>query len=234
MIFDLHCHTRFGSACSYMTPEEMVQRAARVGLDGVCITEHDIPWDREAARRLSDRFGILVVGGMEISTTVGEVLVYGLHEPVFDVQNIADLRRRVNRFEGFMVAAHPFRGAASLMRYASGQGVVLKTEEALRMPVFDFVDAMEVFNGMSPQWEIDLCSRVCDLLPIQGTGGSDCHNVRSVGGCVTVLNDRVSTEEGFIAQMRSGRYHAFHRLLNLRHPGNGEEKATPGRQPDAR
>ena len=33
MIFDLHCHTRFGSACSYMTPEEMVQQAVKVGLD---------------------------------------------------------------------------------------------------------------------------------------------------------------------------------------------------------
>ena len=51
MIMDIHCHTRYGSSCSYMSPEEMLQQAVQVGLDGLCITEHDIPWDRDAIKK---------------------------------------------------------------------------------------------------------------------------------------------------------------------------------------
>ena len=123
-----------------------------------------------------------------------------------------------------MVAAHPFRGARSFVGWDAGEGLVLKTEEAARLPVFEFVDAMEVFNGMAPEWEIDLSSRVCDMLPIGGTGGSDCHNVNTVGQCVTILEEEVTTEAAFIGQMRSGNYRALHRILDRHYPKNGLEQ----------
>lgn len=234
MIFDMHCHTRYGSSCSYMSPEEMVRQAVRVGLDGVCITEHDLPWDREATRRLSDQFGILVIGGMEVSTAYGEVLVWGLHESIFDVQDIHDLRRRVDRARGVMVAAHPFRGAHSLVHWDPVEGVVPKIDEALRLPIFALVDAMEVFNGMAPHWELDLSSAVCDHLPMMGTGGSDAHNVKAVGDCVTILDQRVATEEEFFEEIRASRYRAQHRLIGRHYPDNGTGSPSVPRKAHAR
>jgi hypothetical protein len=201
-----------------MSPAEMVQQAIKVGVDGICITEHDIPWDRDATRRLSDQFGILVIGGMEVSTAYGEVLVWGLHESVLDVQDIHDLRRRVDQAGGFMVAAHPFRGAQAFVRWDPAEGLVPKVDEALRLPIFELVDAMEVFNGMAPDWELDLCSAVCDNLPIMGTGGSDAHNVESVGSCLTVLDEWVTTEEKFFEEIRASRYCAQHRLIGRYYP----------------
>jgi predicted metal-dependent phosphoesterase TrpH len=221
MTFEMHCHTRHGSSCSYMTPEELVEQAVRVGLDGVCITEHDLPWDRSATEQLSDRFGILVIGGMEISTEFGEVLVWGLHESVFDVKDIHDLRSRVDRAGGVMVAAHPFRGAHSLVRWDPVEGLVTKLDQAVRLPIFGVVDAMEVFNGMAPDWELDLSAAACDRLPIMGTGGSDAHNVDTVGECVTVLENRVATEEAFCEEIKNGRYRAQHRLIGRYYPANG-------------
>jgi predicted metal-dependent phosphoesterase TrpH len=221
MIVDLHCHTRHGSSCSYMSPEDMVEKAVKVGLAGLCITEHEIPWDRDATRRLSDKFGILVIGGMEVSTAYGEVLVLGLDEPIFDVQDIHDLRGRVDRAEGVMVAAHPFRGAHGLVRWDSTDGVVLNLEEAMRRPIFEVVDAIEVFNGMATEWEIDLCSAVCDNLPIMGAAGSDAHNVESVGDCVTILDNKVDSEEAFLQEMRQRRYLAHCRVRNRFYPNNG-------------
>jgi len=208
-----------------MSPEEMVKQAVKIGLDGICITEHDIPWDRDAAKHLSDQFGILVIGAMEVSTNYGEVLVWGLHEPVFDVPDIHELRRLVKKTDGFMVAAHPFRGARSFVGWDPTDGLILKTDEALQLPVFEFVDAMEVFNGMAPDWEIELCRQVCDRLPIMATGGSDSHNVESVGECVTVLHKRVTTEEEFIEEMRSGKHHARHRLLDRSYPAYPDNAA---------
>ena len=40
MIIDLHVHTTLGSADSIIDPGELVEIAQKVGLDGVCITEH--------------------------------------------------------------------------------------------------------------------------------------------------------------------------------------------------
>lgn len=234
MIFDMHCHTRYGSSCSYMFPEEMVRQAVKVGLDGICITEHDLPWDRNATRRLSEQFGILVIGGMEVSTAYGEVLVWGLHESIFDVQDIQDLRRRVDRAGGVMVAAHPFRGAQSLVRWDPAKGLVPKIDEALRLPIFEVVDAMEVFNGMAPDWELDLCSAVCDRLPIMGTGGSDAHNVGTVGNCVTILDRPVATEEEFYEEIRASRYRAQHRVIDRYYPDNGSGRSSAARKTDAR
>ena len=231
MIFEMHCHTRYGSSCSYMSPDELVKQGAEVGLDGVCITEHDIPWDKKATEELSDRFGILVIGGMEVSTPYGEVLVWGLHEPIFDVEDIYELRRRVDRAGGVMVAAHPFRGAHTFIRWDPVEGMIPKIDEALKLPIFKAVDGMEVFNGMAPGWELDLSSAVCDNLPIMGTGGSDAHNVEAVGDCVTVLQKRVTTEEQFFDEIKEGRYCAQHRLLDRFYPDNGVVPSSGEGQP---
>jgi predicted metal-dependent phosphoesterase TrpH len=220
MKLEMHCHTRFGSSCSYMMPEDLVARAVEVGLDGVCITEHDVPWDRDAAQRLSDRYGILVVGGMEVSISLGEVLVWGLHEPVFDVKDIHDLRRRVDRAGGVMIAAHPFRGARSLIRWDPSRGMVFRIDQGMGLPIFSIVDAMEVFNGMAPDWELDLTAAVAEALSMAGTGGSDAHNVASVGDCLTVFDRRVSSDEELFEEIRERRFHAEHRALNRRYPSD--------------
>jgi len=50
VIVDLHTHTRFGSNCSYLDPGELVWRAKEVGIDGVCITEHELCREAEALK----------------------------------------------------------------------------------------------------------------------------------------------------------------------------------------
>ena len=218
MIFEMHTHTRFGSSCSYMTPEEMVQQAVDVGLDGICITEHDIPWDQTAIQRLSDRFGILVIGGMEVSTNLGEILVWGYEQPVLDLKDIEDLRGRVDRAGGFMAAAHPFRGAIDFIDMDNGGAINLNIDDAAHLDVFKWVDAIEVFNGVSPDWEIDLSCAVCDKLNLMGIGGSDAHNISAVGDCGIVFNNRITDESDFLKELKAGRFYAQHQRMNVVYP----------------
>ena len=220
MIFEMHTHTRFGSSCSYMTPEDMVQQAVNVGLDGICITEHDIPWDPDDVQKLSDRFGILVIGGIEVSTELGEVLVWGYHEPVFDIEGIQDLRTRVDGAGGIMAAAHPFRGSFEYVTVEKKGRVNLMIDEASHGDVFKWVDAMEVFNGRAPDWEIKLSRIVCDKLRLKGIGGSDAHNISSVGDCVTVFHNPIRNESEFIEELKAGRFYARHRRLSLDYPAS--------------
>ena len=46
MRIDLHIHTAPLSACSYIDPRELIQEARRLKLDGICLTEHQVVWDR--------------------------------------------------------------------------------------------------------------------------------------------------------------------------------------------
>lgn len=226
MIFEMHTHTRFASSCSYMMPEEMVRQAVKVGLDGICITEHDIPWDLDAVKRLSDKFGILVIGGMEVSTNLGEVLVWGYHDPVFDLDDIEDLRNRIDHVNGFMAAAHPFRGSIGYIEMEDDGTIGLKVDDAAAQGVLKWVDAMEVFNGMAEDWEIKLSRRVCDQAPLLGIGGSDAHNISGVGDCVTVFDNRISNEADFLRELKAGRFHAHHRKFDMVYPDQAEQVKT--------
>ena len=109
MKIDLHTHTVYGSGCSHIEPSELVEQAKRAGLDGVCITEHNQVWEPERIEKLSRKHNFLVIGGVEALTECGEILVFGLHESVRWVRRAAELKDRVDRVGGFMIAAHPFR-----------------------------------------------------------------------------------------------------------------------------
>ena len=215
VILEMHCHTRFGSSCSYMSPEELVQQAKIIGLDGLCITEHDNPWDPRALRELSEKYEILVLAGIEVPTPLGEILVFGIHEHILQNHHPEKLRYQVELAGGVMVAAHPFRGDSSLFEWdAACCELVPLVDKASQRPVLNIVDAIEVFNGRSPDWEVDLSVAVGRQLAMKGIGGSDAHNVDQVGECVTIFEKRLENEEDFLNELRSGRYQALHRALN--------------------
>jgi len=69
--FELHCHTTRYSECSVMSPSALVRQARKIGLDGVCITEHDVAWsDDELAelRREADVGPLTVLSAQEART----------------------------------------------------------------------------------------------------------------------------------------------------------------------
>ena len=185
MIVDLHTHTRFGSNCSYVDPEELVREAKRLGLDGVCITEHDLCWEKEDIRRLSQDKGILVLGGVEVSTDLGEVLVFGVHRPVWSVGSAWQLRELVDEAGGVIIASHPFR-VDTLFKRAP------RVEEFCDREIFKLVDAVEVFNGKAIGRELDFGCEVLSKLNLRGVGGSDVHAQHAIGSCVTVFQNQIS------------------------------------------
>jgi len=207
MIIDLHTHTRFGSNCSYQYPEELVQSAKRAGLDGVCITEHNLCWEKEDIQRLSRDNDILVLGGVEVSTDLGEVLVFGVYQPLWRIYSAQELREMVDRAGGVMIASHPFRGDIFLNRSPA-------IEEACSREIFKLVEAVEVFNGMAMGLELDFGCRVLGKLNLKGVGGSDAHAQHTIGRCVTVFQNQISSEQDFINEIKAGRFRAWHRTLN--------------------
>jgi len=207
MIIDLHTHTKFGSNCSYLYPEELAQSAKRVGLDGVCITEHNLCWGKEDIQRLSRDNGILVLGGVEVSTDLGEVLVFGVYQPLWRISSARDQSEVVDRAGGVMIASHPFRGDMFLNRAPA-------IDEVCSREIFKLVDAVEVFNGRAMGWELDFGCQVLGKLNLKGVGGSDAHAQHTIGRCVTVFQSQISSDQDLVQELKAGRFKAWHCTLN--------------------
>jgi len=211
MEFDLHTHSSQGSTCSRMHIWDLIQAACQKGLDGICITDHDYCWDPRELAKLHRESGIQVYGGVELSTSVGEILVYGVHQSLLHLRDdLPKLVQFVREARGVMVAAHPFRTDFALSTLSREECSMdpIEVEVMCRRPVFNFVDALEVYNGRSSWQEIQATRKAAVLLGRKGTGGSDAHSVLSVGACVTVFDDPVENEAQLVAHLRNGCFQA--------------------------
>lgn len=77
---DLHTHSAVSDGTD--SPTEVVARAARLGLAGVALTDHDTDAGLAEAFAAGQRYGIEVIGGMEVSTKYAgrsvHLLAYGV------------------------------------------------------------------------------------------------------------------------------------------------------------
>jgi hypothetical protein len=208
MIIDLHIHTSPASACSSLDPEELIIEAKKIGLDGVCLTEHDRLWLPEEIKKLRERHNFLVLGGIEITSMDGDILVFGLEEEPGGIVSLEKLREKVNAVGGIMLVSHPFRGAFIAGKEFTIPGLALTVEEACQEPVFQWVDGMEVLNGENSESENEFALEVCRKLKTIGVGGSDAHKADEVGRCVTRFSQEIKDERDLINELKARRFQA--------------------------
>lgn len=208
MILDLHIHTSWNSADSNLHPVHLIQEAKRLGLNGVVVTEHDKGWDRFLARDLAAEHDFLFLRGMEVSTDLGHILVYGLDEYVSGIRYAEKLRRVVDEAAGAMVVAHPFRRAFTAEFRNGQEATPLTLDAATRRPVFDLVHGIEVCNGASIDRENRLAIEVCEALGRAPTGGSDAHSELGIGCYATQFDAPIRTEADVIAALKHGQCRA--------------------------
>ena len=201
-IIDLHVHTSPASPCSSAPVDELIEEAKRIGLDGICLTDHNYVWDPVEVERLRQKHGFLVLRGNEVLTDQGDVLVFGLHRNIRGVIKLEELRREVLQEGGFMIVAHPFRG---FLTFGFGQ-VGLTPEKAMERALFKSVDAVEVLNSKVTDKENAFAREVARGLDLPVTGGSDAHEVSEVGRYATSFPSAIGDETALIEALRKGRY----------------------------
>ena len=211
-VFDLHVHTVRGSSDSSLTPDQLVEAALEIGLDGVCLTEHSGGWEPVEIERVFRGSGLTVVSGLEVDTDMGHVIVFGLASYVNGIHKIAELRKVVDAAGGVMVSAHPFRNLFNSPPYDAnlvfrGWDHKPKTVEAAAShPLFELVDDVEVANGANTDKENLFCLKVARHLGLRGTAGSDAHSTHGIGRCVTVFDGDVASEADLIEAMKARAY----------------------------
>ena len=206
MLIDLHTHTLPNSDDSSLSPDELVEAARGLDLDGVCITEHDYFWDPEDILALSRRHNFLVLPGCEVNTDAGHVLVYGLNGYVFGMHKVAFLRRRVQRVGGLMVAAHPYRRRYLEEQAQKPDAYRSMVDDACADRFFSLCDAIEVLNGRATDGETRFSLDLGRRLGMGMAGGSDAHRLTHLGNAVTRFHNEVSCLEDLIGEMKAGRY----------------------------
>ncbi len=199
---DLHLHTSPASPCSSVHVDDVIKQAKQIGLDGICLTDHNYVWDPETVKNLRQKHNFLILSGNEIITDQGDMLVFGMYKKIGGIIKLEDLRAEVDSSGGFMIVAHPFRGFLNF----GVTDIGLTPENAAARSLFKYVDAVEVLNGKVTERENDFALKVASILKLPVTGGSDAHEAVAVGKYATCFADQINNEKDLVAALKSGNY----------------------------
>jgi predicted metal-dependent phosphoesterase TrpH len=197
---DLHVHTSPASPCASSSVDDVISEAKRIGLDGICLTDHNYQWDAEDIETLREKHNFPILRGNEITTVQGDMLVFGLDEDIQGIIALKELALKVAAVKGFIIAAHPFRGFLAV----SGDKLGLDVEKAAARPMFALVDGVETLNSKVTVDENRFSGQVAHVLKLPSTGGSDAHLVRDVGLYATRFSKIIHNEEELISALRAG------------------------------
>lgn len=222
MLIDLHNHTWPRSHDSVLAPEDLVTRAKELGLDGICLTEHDTVWDPAEAQALAEKLDFLVIPGVEISTDDGHILAYGVEKYVFGMHRVGKLAEHVKEHGGCLVAAHPYRRAIPWKDDPEAWQKALA--RAGGNPAMPHCVALEVLNGRGSERENKFSLELSERMRLPGTAGTDSHASHDIGKVATYFeSDRIETWQDLVRELESGRFYAVDMET-------GKEYAVPVRE----
>lgn len=204
MLIDLHTHTKRHSWDSDLTPDELIERSRDAGLHGVCFTEHDFFWDATEVAELGRRHNFLVLAGVEINTENGHILCFGLEGYVYGMHRAHTLAEHVQRHDGVMLAAHPYRRQMPFNPGDEGE-YAFKLDLACENPAYAFCRGMERYNGRGKPEENVFSGQVLERCMLPGVAGSDAHAVADIGRCATEFLDEVKDLGDLIRALKVGR-----------------------------
>ncbi len=152
MIGDLHCHTRFSDGSIGI--DDLIFHAKRAGLDFVGVTDHDTMAGIKRAELLGKRYGIGIVGGVEISAR--------------DFSN----GRRVHLL--CYLPKVPDRLEGLLKRTLEGRNKALRESMQKVMRLYPVTEEhiMRYASGAAGLYSVHIMSALCDLGYADGVYGT--------------------------------------------------------------
>ena len=195
---DLHVHSRY-SPDGTASVDELVARAVEIRLDGLALTDHNSVAGHPRLAELQGRYPqLLLVPGVEVSTSDGHLLAFGIRQPPDPGLPVAETVARVLAAGGVAVPAHPFRRV---------HGIGGRLAGAVPVP------ALEALNAHNRPAANDRARRLARVRGRGSTGGSDAHQVAEVGGAWTEFPEEVASVPTLLEALRAGRTSAGGREL---------------------
>jgi predicted metal-dependent phosphoesterase TrpH len=183
---DLHMHTT-SSRDGTIEPRVLVDTAVGLGLFAVAVTDHNTTAAVKRVREMAKGRDLLVISGVEVSSTDGHVLALGVDEAVPRGLDAAETLRRIEDLGGLAVAAHPGRVYSGLHPDDVGPAGF---------------KVVEVANGHSSVGLNRDARALATRLGAARTGGSDAHQPREIGQCRTVFKTAPPDAQGVLEAIR--------------------------------
>lgn len=172
-------------------PEHILQVAKLRGLDAISITDHNTLIGNIEAQRLSNGHNVKIISGMEISTSEGELLAYGIKEKIPFRIDPFEAVRRVHEQGGIVAIPHPFLKPHPKKDFATLQeNLILELKP-------DAIDVFSPIFGMQKYW-----SEFARQNGIAELGTSDAHMDALIGTVWTEFPDECKTQEDFIEAIK--------------------------------
>ena len=219
--YETHLHTSPVSRCARVSVEDNLKTYKALGYDGVFITNHFIDGniydigtrdygrrldyffsDYDAAKEMSERIGIKVFLGAELSYKGSDFLIYGLDKSwYYEHPEIEEMTKRqeleLMMSEGALVIhAHPFREA----RYIDHIRLFPRS-----------VHGVEIINACRTPFENKMAQQYAESYELRTFAGSDNHigpALPMLAGmeCATAIKD----ERDFVERFFAGELKLFH------------------------
>jgi predicted metal-dependent phosphoesterase TrpH len=186
MRFDLHIHSNY-STDSKLAVDDILKQAVRKGLHGIAICDHNTVdgslFAIQRARELN--LSLLVLPGIEISTSDGHLIVLGIRENIQPDLPASETISIARQKGGVAIAPHPFKK----------DSIGFTAKEA---------DAIETFNSRCIFGENEKAKELAMLLGKPEVGGSDSHVLSTIGLGFTEI-DAASSVGMVLASIRKGK-----------------------------
>jgi len=190
--FDPHVHTS-ASADGTGSVENVLTSCRDRGLDAVAITDHDTTTAARRALDIQDRYDVLVVPGVEISTADGHLLALGIVADPPRNRPLATTVDWIRDRDGLAIIPHPFQ----------------RTRHGVSRHVIDDCDGIETFNAWAMTGlQNHRAAALANRRGYPGLGASDAHRPGMVGTAHTELVVEELTEEALLAAIAAGRCRA--------------------------
>lgn len=186
MMMDLHIHSAYSTDTDIQV-KDILKMAKKKNLSGIAIADHnEIAGSLEACELAEDIEGFVVVRAVEISSSEGHILGYGLGKTIRRDMTPQETVRAITRAGGVPVVPHPYRFWSGV-----GEKVVLNTK----------FSAIEGLNARSPKGRNSKAIALAEKLELGVTGGSDSHELEEVGTGVTIFEGTLETEEEVLEEI---------------------------------
>lgn len=194
MIIDPHIHSKYSND-SRMTPEEIIERSRRIGLDAVAIADHNsIKGSMEGIKGSKGIEDIVLIPAMEISTLKGHIVALGVQEEIKSRISPEETIEKIREQGGIAIVPHPY------VRYREGLCDHVKNMD---MDAIETLNSRYVFGYSN--WK---AKKLAEERGIPQIGASDAHFIGAIGSCITEVDSDFSVD-GILKGILSGKTRVF-------------------------
>jgi predicted metal-dependent phosphoesterase TrpH len=189
---DLHVHTN-ASEDGVSTVYDVIRSAKKKGLDGIAITDHDVPMTEERAAKMSQDKDFLLIPGVEVSTDAGHLIILNPRRnfPV-DSPFLETVKSALS--EGsILIIPHP----TDPLSHGVGKEAVRST--------LSFSLPLEIMNASTLRRYNNSAGKLAKLLALPVVGGSDAHVETAVGDAYTIVETKAHSVEAILEAIKNGK-----------------------------